>query len=149
MKQFLIPMTLLERSTRLVPETDIPNADPSSDKPGKQKGKLISESAKQLKVDFEGSGATTTSRKKARKSKGASAQDERIVANKAMDDTSRPDNGSEGDGKESTDKLKIKTLRIGMNSKQTTPETASPSSDESREGGNEFCVTARPKEEHY
>ncbi|KAJ9178936.1 hypothetical protein P3X46_010780 [Hevea brasiliensis] len=131
-----------------VPETDIPNADPSSDKPGKQKGKLISESTKQLKVDFKRSGAATASRKKARKSKGAAAQDEPIVANKVMDDTSRPDNGSEGDSKESTDKLKIKTLRIGINSKQKTPETASPSSDENREGGNEFCVTARPKEEH-
>ncbi|KAF2321476.1 hypothetical protein GH714_000032 [Hevea brasiliensis] len=106
-------------------------------KPGKQKGKLISESTKQLKVDFK--------RKKARKSKGAAAQDEPIVANKVMDDTSRPDNGSEGDSKESTDKLKIKTLRIGINSKQKTPETASPSSDENGEGGNEFCVTARPR----
>ncbi|KAF2301506.1 hypothetical protein GH714_025241 [Hevea brasiliensis] len=67
------------------PKTDIPNADPSSDK----------------------SRATSISKRKARKSAGAVTQDEPIVADKAMDDTSRPNSGAEGDGKGSTGKLKI------------------------------------------
>ncbi|XP_021647939.2 sister chromatid cohesion protein PDS5 homolog D isoform X3 [Hevea brasiliensis] len=87
------------------PKTDIPNADPSSDKPQKQNGEVILESAKQRKIDLKG--ATSISKRKARKSAGAVTQDEPIVADKAMDDTSRPNSGAEGDGKGSTGKLKI------------------------------------------
>ncbi|KAF2301521.1 hypothetical protein GH714_025424 [Hevea brasiliensis] len=66
------------------PKTDIPNAN------------LIDKSR-----------ATSISKRKARKSAGAVTQDEPIVADKAMDDTSRPNSGAEGDGKGSTGKLKI------------------------------------------
>ncbi|KAG8656170.1 hypothetical protein MANES_04G103300v8 [Manihot esculenta] len=117
---------------------DISNADPSSEKqsrPRKQNGKVISESGKQLKVDSKRSGTTSISKRKARKSTGAVTRDKPIAADKSIDYTPKPNSGSEGDGKESGSKLKIRSPRTGINSKQTTLETASPSGDESLGGG--------------
>ncbi|XP_037494960.1 uncharacterized protein LOC105630320 isoform X2 [Jatropha curcas] len=132
-------------------DTGIPKVDTSFDKPQKGKAKVKSESAKQLRVDLKRSGATSISKRKARTSTrklaAGKTQDEPSLADKAINDISRPDSNSEGNVQESTGKLKIRGPKASIKSEHTTLETSS-SSDGTPKGGNVFRVAAILEEEY-